>query len=86
MVESTCNAGDTSSICWVGNIPWRRKWQPTPAHLPEKSHGQRSLAGYSPGGRKELDTTEYAHAHTYTVIGCCYFNKFSKKVILQSLH
>ena len=32
---------------WVGNIPWRRKWQPTPVFLSEESHGQRSLAGYS---------------------------------------
>ena len=30
---------------WMGNIPWRRKWQPTPVFLPEKFHGQRSLAG-----------------------------------------
>ena len=37
---------------------WRRKWQPTPVFLPGKSHGQRSLAGYSPWGHKELDTTE----------------------------
>ena len=35
---------------WVGKIPWRRKWQPTPAFLPGKFHGQRSLAGYSPWG------------------------------------
>ena len=33
-------------------IPWRRKWQPTPVFLPEKSHRQRSLAGYSPCGHK----------------------------------
>ena len=33
---------------WVGKIPWRRKWQPTPVFLPGESHGQRSLAGYSP--------------------------------------
>ena len=31
---------------WVGKIPWRRKWQPTPAFLPGKSHGQWSLVGY----------------------------------------
>ena len=37
---------------WVRNIPWRRKWQPTPVFLPGKSHGQRSLAGYSPWGHK----------------------------------
>ena len=33
---------------WVGKIPWSRKWQPTPVFLPGESHGQRSLAGYSP--------------------------------------
>ena len=43
---------------WVGKISWRRKWQPTPVFLPGKSHGWRSLVGYSPWGRKELDTTE----------------------------
>ena len=34
--------------------PWRRTWQPTPVFLPEKSHGPRSLVGYSPKGCKEL--------------------------------
>ena len=43
---------------WVGKIPWRRKWQPTPVSLPGKSHGHRSLAGYSSWGHKESDTTE----------------------------
>ena len=43
---------------WVGKTPWRRVWQPTPVFLPEKFHGQRSLAGYSPEGRKESDITE----------------------------
>ena len=33
---------------WVRKIPWRRTWQPTPVFLPGESHGQRSLAGYSP--------------------------------------
>ena len=33
---------------WVGNIPWRRAEQPTPVFLPGKSHGQRSVVGYSP--------------------------------------
>ena len=46
---------------WVGKIPWRRKWQSTPVLLPGKSHEQRSLVGYSPWGRKELDTTERLH-------------------------
>ena len=37
---------------WVGNIPWRRKWQPTPVPLLGESHGQRSLMGYSPWGHR----------------------------------
>ena len=40
---------------------WRRKWQPTPVFLPGKFHGQRTLVGYSPWGRKESDTTERLH-------------------------
>ena len=51
---------------WVGKIPWRRKGQPTPVFLPGESHGQRSLAGYSPQGREQLDTTEETwHMETY---------------------
>ena len=43
----------------VRKIPWRRAWQPTPVFLPGESHGQNSLAGYSPWGHKESDTTEW---------------------------
>ena len=43
---------------WVGKIPWRKAWQPTPVFLPGESHGQRSLTGYSPWGHKESDTAE----------------------------
>ena len=43
---------------WVGKTPWRKAWQPTPVFLPGEFHGWRSLAGYSPWGRKESDTTE----------------------------
>ena len=46
---------------WIRNIPWRRKWQPTPVFLPGKAHWQRSLVGYSPWGRKESDVTERLH-------------------------
>ena len=42
---------------WVKEILWRRKWQPTLGFLPGKSHGRKSPVGYSPWGRKELDTT-----------------------------
>ena len=40
---------------WVRKIPWRRKWQPTPVFLPGEPHGQRSLAGHSPGDHIESD-------------------------------
>ena len=56
--ESACNAGDCLQHSsprfdpWVRKIPWRRKWQSTPVFLPGKCHWQRSLAGYSPWGRK----------------------------------
>ena len=43
---------------WVRKIPWGREWLPTPVLLPREFHGQRSLAGYSPKGPKELDMTK----------------------------
>ena len=43
---------------WVGQILWRRAWQPTPAFLPGEPYGQRSLVGYSPCGHKDSDMTE----------------------------
>ena len=64
---------------WVGKIPWRRAWQPTPVFLPGEFHGQRSLVGCSPRGFKELDLTERLntppHTHTQSYIfGCVPFN------------
>ena len=52
---------------WVGKIPWRRKWQPTPVFLPGESHGQRSLVGYGPWGPKELDTSEQLTLLAYSL-------------------
>jgi len=54
---------------WDRKIPWRRKWQPTPVFLPGKSHGQRSLVGYSPWGRKESDTTGVANTTATDIYG-----------------
>ena len=45
------NAGDTRDGWfdpWIRRIPWRRAWQPTTVFLPRESHGQKSMAGYSP--------------------------------------
>ena len=46
---------------WIRRIPCRREWHPTPVFLPGEFHGQRSLAGSSPWGCKELDMTEQEH-------------------------
>ena len=67
--ESTCQCRRHSRHGfnpWVGKIPWRGKWQATPVFLPGKSHGQRSLMGYSPWGCTESDTTEQLSTHTCT--------------------
>ena len=53
---------------WVRKLPWTRKWQPNPVFLPGKSHGQRSLAGYSPWGPRvghDLPTCKHMTYHTY---------------------
>ena len=47
---------------WVRKIPWRKKWQPTPVFLPEKSYRQRSPAGYSPVGSQGI-RTEHSYRH-----------------------
>ena len=46
--------------------PLGRKWQPTSIFLPGNSHGQRSLAGYSPWGHNESDMTEHPHTHAHS--------------------
>ena len=59
-------------------LSWRRKWQPTPAFLPGKFHGQRSLVGYNPRGCKELDMTAPGHIHTHIHTA---FTKFYKHAL-----
>ena len=56
----SANAGDIRRGFdpWVRKNPWRTAWQPPPVFIPGESHGQESLAGYSPQGQKESDTTE----------------------------
>ena len=45
--ESTCQCRRRGFDPWVGKMPWRRKWRPTPVFLSAKFRGQRSLVGYS---------------------------------------
>jgi len=48
------NAEDAGSVPGLILVSWRRKWQATPVFLPGKFHGQRSLVGYSPWGRRDM--------------------------------
>ena len=57
---------DTWFDPWVGKIPWRKEWQPTPVFWPGKSYAQRSLAGYGLRGGKKSDTAEgLTHFHMH---------------------
>ena len=60
--ESACQCRRCGFDPWVTGIPWRRKWQPIPVLLAEKSYRQRSLAGYCPWGHKESDKTGHSTA------------------------
>ena len=74
------NARDAGFDPWIRKIPWRRKWQPTQEFLLGKSHGQRSLVGYSPWSRKRVRhdlVTEYAHM--------CLLPKYAVRVYLPLL-
>ena len=56
VAKSWTRQRDWTELNWTGKIPWGRKWQPTPLFLLGRSHGQRSLAGYSPWGWTQLST------------------------------
>ena len=58
MIKDLPAMQETGFNPWIGKIPWRREWLPTPVFLPGKFHGQRSLTGYSPWGHKKSDVTE----------------------------
>ena len=77
--ESACSVGDPGSILGLGSSPGGRNWQPTPVFFSREFHGQRSLAGYSPWGHKESNTTEqltHTHIKKYQ-INVMYFSETS---------
>ena len=63
---------------WVGKIPWKRSWQPSPIFLPGESHGQRSLVGYNPSGhRVRYDWGDLApHTLLLHFCGLSYLERF----------
>ena len=76
--ESACQCRRYGLDLWISKIPWRRKWQPTPVFLPGKSHGQRSLAGYSLRGQKveHSNTTKSSLQSPLHLIPYVYVNSF----------
>ena len=63
-------------------------WQPTPVFLPREFHGQRSLAGNSPQGHKESDTTQrltLSYLHIYTYINMCVYIYMHAKLLQSCL-
>ena len=67
--ESTCQCRRHGFNPWVRKILWRRKWQPTPVFLAGKSHGQKSLVGYSSWGRKRAGHSLVAKHHHPSLCG-----------------
>ena len=65
---------------WLRKIFWSGKWQPRPIFLPGKFHGQRSLAGYSLWGGKQLDMTQQlsTHTHIYRHSNCTSLHSYQK--------
>ena len=68
--QSACQCRRCRFNPWVGKIPWRNKWQPTPVFLSGTSHGQRGLAGCSPCGHKELDMADNAEQYLPLLFSC----------------
>ena len=94
MVRNLPAMHETGFNPWVMKISWRKAWQPTPVFLPGESHGQRSLAGYSPSGCTESDMTKqltfslsqcfehYITTNCWNFIKICYL-KYSFVVIVR---
>ena len=92
----SANAGDKIRCGfnpWVGKIPWRRKWQPTPVFLPGESHGQRSLTGYNPWGHKNwtqlkrpMTQTHMSHFLIKVQVVISSFNSYLCKLFVKRLN
>ena len=79
MVKNLPAMQENRFVPWVGKIPWRREWQPTPVFLPGESHGQINLADYSPWGHKESDITEQlTFSHSLSGLATATINELAK--------
>ena len=76
-------AGDAGSIPGSGRSPGGRNGNPLQYSCLKNPHGKRSLAGYSPRGRKELDSTEHAHTHTTHINTYTFYRNTSEMLWVQ---
>ena len=87
MASTLVEGNEIYKISKISKIPWRRKWQPTPVVLPGKSHGQRSLAGYSSWGlrvRHDLATKQQHNGVlTSEATRVCYYKKYASMLSLR---
>ena len=77
----SANAGDTGSIPGSGRFPAEGDGNPLPIFLPGKFHGQRSLEGYSPQGRRESDSTEHTQSLNRFIV-----SPFTFSLLLWQIH
>ena len=75
---------ETQFNLWVGKLPWRRSWQPTPVFLTRESHGQKNQEGYSPQGHKDSDMTEVTE-QAHWLIKKAYCNKGASLITQQRI-
>ena len=89
LVAQTVKHLPTMQETWVQSLGWadplENEMTTTPVLLPGKSHGWRSLVGYSPWGRKESDTTERLHFHLGLHCYMLAFSSCSKRGLLSSV-
>ena len=80
MQETACNAGDLGLIPGLGRSPGEGIGSP-PVFLPGKSHGQRSLEGYSPWVCKRVDTTKHTLTGASGICKAMSWNKYKARIL-----
>ena len=83
MVKTVCQCRRLRFDPWIRKILWRRKWQPIPIFLPEKCHGQRSLAGYSTWDHKRA---RHKLATKCVCVCVCVWRERERQLVLKVIN